>query len=249
MGMEPIGTGMIDLHCHILWDVDDGASSPMESLELVRGLMRLGFVGAAPSPHSYADRAECLERLESLRRLLAQNDLHFSLVENAENVASPEDVMALLEGKGRTVAGGRFFLMELPHAAPVPVLPNILSMIARSDHTALIAHPERCLHFQAAFDAAFEAMDAGAFLQLDVMSLAGAYGRRVQRLSEALLAEGAYAVAATDIHSVRDLSVLASSLFRLRELVPEDEVTRLFSANPQRVLNGQASLFERTSET
>ena len=137
--------------------------------------------------------------------------------------------------------------LSLPVKSPFP--PNILSMIARSDHTALIAHPERCLHFQAAFDAAFEAMDAGAFLQLDVMSLAGAYGRRVQRLSEALLAEGAYAVAATDIHSVRDLSVLASSLFRLRELVPEDEVTRLFSANPQRVLNGQASLFERTSET
>ncbi len=236
------GAGFFDLHNHILWDVDDGASSPVESLELVRGLMRLGFVGAAPSPHSWSDRAECAARLNGLRELLAQNALSFSLAENAENVASPEDVMALLDGRGRTVAGGRWFLMELPLAAPVPALPNILAMIARSNHSALIAHPERCLHFQAAFDAAFEALDAGAFLQLDVMSLAGAYGRRVQRLAEELLDESAYAVAATDIHSTRDLPALTSSLFRLRERVPDDEVTRLLTANPQRVLTGQAQL-------
>lgn len=230
--------GMLDIHNHILWDVDDGAQSPSQTLELVRGLIEMGFDGAAPSPHSYADESECRTRLTALRELLEKEEIHFDLYENTENVAEPEEILSLTSGNGRTLAGGRVFLMELPHNALFPALLNVVALISRSGHLALIAHPERCLQFQSRPESAFEALDAGAFLQLDIMSIQGMYGRRAESLAMELLDADAYGVAATDIHSPRYLPALRESLLRLQSILPEDDVQRLLDVNPRRLISG-----------
>ena len=45
----------LDLHAHLLWNIDDGPASESESIEMIRRLMALGFTGAAPSPHGDSD--------------------------------------------------------------------------------------------------------------------------------------------------------------------------------------------------
>ena len=58
---------MIDLHCHILWGIDDGAKTLDESLEMARALVELGFSHVAASPHNrpeYAPKALALERMK-----------------------------------------------------------------------------------------------------------------------------------------------------------------------------------------
>ena len=82
--------GYVDIHCHLLWGIDDGCRGPEEALESARVLVDLGFGEAAPSPHARADfpsqdGALCRTRLAELRDLLAREGVPLRLHPNAEN--------------------------------------------------------------------------------------------------------------------------------------------------------------------
>lgn len=257
--METMAGSLVDLHCHILWSVDDGARSPEEFLAMSRGLVGLGFSDAAPSPHSPAMwRYGRVPPLERARELLLAENVPLQLHANAENTTEPEDVLGLksrtspsgasigsLLSTGRTgwetvtVAGGRYVLMELPHATPVLGFHRILELVAATGHRALIAHPERCYHFRQNPDDVDLALDKGACFQLDAMSLAGAYGGAARTLALQLLDEGIYDLAGSDIHRPEDLETLSESLELLRRHEGADEFNRLFRDNPRRVLRGE----------
>src|SRR5262245_42092516 len=66
-------SGFVDLHCHMLWGLDDGAKTLDDTLEMARALVDLGFKCVAPSPHArpeYAPRALALERLAEVQSAL-----------------------------------------------------------------------------------------------------------------------------------------------------------------------------------
>jgi len=81
-------SGLVDLHCHLLWGLDDGAKTLEDSLEMARILVRLGFATVAPSPHNrleYAPKAQAEARLEEVRAALEAAGIPLQLERNSEN--------------------------------------------------------------------------------------------------------------------------------------------------------------------
>lgn len=235
-------SGWVDLHCHLLPGVDDGAKTLEASLEMARALVDLGFSTVAPSPHArpeYAPRDVVETRLAEVGAALEREGIALTLGRNAENVLDDAFLKGLGTPEARMLGAGPYVLVELPYTAPVPALLDILFRIRLKGVRPVIAHPERCQEFARKGRAA-EAVRAGALLQMDVGALMGRYGGPAKKQARAFLDEGLYALAATDLHAptgARDW--VGRAMAELRGQVGERAFVQLFREHPRRLLLGE----------
>ena len=236
-------SGYVDLHCHLLPGVDDGARTPADALEMARALVDVGVSTVAVSPHARAGCAPvevCVERLEALRTALGEAGVPLLLELSAENALVEDGFLeAVGTAAARPVHRGPYVLVELPYSAPVPALPTLVFQMMRKGVIPLLAHPERCLELQRPGRAA-EVVALGARLQLDIGALSGRYGPVARRTARSLLDDGLYAVAATDLHAPAGARRwIERAVAELRACAGDAAVERLFRDAPGRVLAGE----------
>jgi protein-tyrosine phosphatase len=237
--------GLVDLHCHLLWALDDGVETAEEALAAARLLASLGFTDAAPSPHANpewpsGDEAACEARRAELQALLKAEGVGLTLHRNTENKLD-EGFLARAEGPGRRGVGEsqRWALVELPFRGGVPALPDLVFRLRRKGVLPLFAHPERCGEFEKP-GRAEEVVRLGGHLQLNVASLIGLYGKTPRKLAEKLLGDGLYAVAATDLHHPAGAEEwIPEGLDALEKRVGRQAFDALTAGNPRRVLLGE----------
>jgi protein-tyrosine phosphatase len=234
--------GFIDLHCHLLYGLDDGAKTVAESLEMARALAEVGFTQIAPSPHAWPELPDWQvagSRRAALAQLLGEEGVSLELHPNAENRLDTELFERMERGDARALGAGRYLLVEAPFQSPLPSILDLVFRLRLKGLTPLFAHPERCLEFTEHAERGAEAVAAGAALQLDVGALIGRYGRTAQRTAERFLDDGLYAVAATDLHGpVGAASWIERSFQALRRRVGEAAAEDLLREGPARVLRG-----------
>ncbi len=235
--------GYIDLHCHLLPAVDDGAKSVEESVAMARALAAAGFAAVAPSPHAWPENpsaAAIAEKREALARRLAAEGIALELHPNAENRLDPELFDRIERDDARPLGAGRYLLVEAPFDAPLPRLPELLFRLRVKGFTPIVAHPERCLEFAERPERAREAAEAGAALQAELGALLGRYGPKAKKLCERFLDEGLYAMAASDLHGpVGADRWLPEAILALRRRVGAEATGRLLAENPARALRGE----------
>lgn len=239
-----------DLHCHLLWGIDDGPTDRSATVAMARALFSLGFSSVAPSSHAqpqFPDRAEVAERRVEAQAAIAEAGLSLALYENAENLLDERFLEREMAQQGWHINGGPWLLLEVPFEARVPALPDIVFRLRRRGSRPLFAHPERCAQFQS-LERAEEVVQMGAGLQLDLGSLTGRYGKPARKLAYRLLEAGLYAVAATDLHGPDGAEKWVSEALReLYRAVGDAELKRLMAENPARIVRGE-SLDERPSD-
>jgi protein-tyrosine phosphatase len=235
--------GYLDLHVHLLWGLDDGARDEDESLELCAALAGAGFTAAAPSPHALPElpgEAEAEERRVQLVALLGERGLGLELHRGAENRLDGELLERAGRGAARPVGAGPWVLAEAPFSLPLPGAEQLCFRLQVAGLRPLLAHPERCRAFQDDPALARRLVEAGSALQLNLGSLVGVYGRDVRRRAERLLAEGLYAVAASDLHRPEAADrTLGEGLEALRRQAGDAAVQLLLDQNPHRLLRGE----------
>lgn len=235
--------GFCDLHCHLLYNLDDGAKTLEDSLAMGRLLVDLGFSAAAPSPHNrpeYASLKEALHRLNDVQIAFNSAGIDLKLVKNSENFFLDELLIGnLCSDRARLINAGPYLLVEAPYFSPLPALNDLIFRMRLKGITPLIAHPERCFEFERKGRAA-EAVAAGALLQLDIGALVGRYGPTAKKLAQRWLDEELYAVGATDLHSPRGAEKwVAPSMDALRKQVGERRMRSLMADRPHRIILGQ----------
>jgi protein-tyrosine phosphatase len=227
--------GYTDLHLHLLPQIDDGARSMDDTLAMARVLTSLGFTQAAPSPHNrveYAPREVAVARLDEVRAALKAAGIALELAVNSENQFVDEKLFE----SGRPLNAQAVMLIEAPYTTPLHVLPDMIFRLKLKGITPLIAHPERCLEFERKGRAA-EAVNLGAWLQLDIGALVGRYGPMAKKLARQWLDEGLYAVAASDLHSpVGAEKWLGESVKALEKAVGAGGLKTLLETNPAALL-------------
>jgi protein-tyrosine phosphatase len=237
--------GLVDLHCHLLWALDDGVETAAEALAGARLLSSMGFTDAAPSPHASpdmpsGDEAACEARRAELQALLAAEGVALALHRNSENKLD-ETFMARADGAGRRGVGesARWVLVEAPFRGGLPALPDLVFRLKRKGVSPLFAHPERCAEFEKE-GRAEEVVRLGGALQLNVASLIGLYGKTPRKVAERLLDAGLYAVAATDLHHPAGAEEwIPEALEALEKRVGRGGFDRLLADNPRLVLRGE----------
>jgi protein-tyrosine phosphatase len=138
---------LIDLHCHILPGVDDGALDLQDSLGMARQAAGDGIERICATPHIRHDhdvRIDELEgRVEELNRALREEGIGVEVLAGGEVAATAVEGLGEEELKRVALGRGRWILLE---PAPGPLddgLAGTVAILAERGHRALIAHPER----------------------------------------------------------------------------------------------------------
>lgn len=240
---EDAPLGLMDLHSHVLFGLDDGARSIEESDAMLSGLASLGFVKVAATPHF--DNQRAVPNVDTQLAVIAEISARRGgelpeVITGAECIF--DDGFLALEAAHRVprLGLGRTYLVELgflPGSAPIGI-ENLLFKLQIEGCVLLAAHPERIPDLQRDRSRAAKIRSAGMLFQLDVMSLVGKYGRIAEHTAFDMLEGGMIDLVSTDLHRADDLRLLEKGMTALQRW-DAGEFVRLFSTNPALILNGE----------
>ena len=128
-----------DLHCHLLFAIDDGPAEAAASLAMAKLLVSLGFETVVATPHAlpqFPGEAVAKDRLAELAALLAREKVALRVQLGAENRLDQLFMEAELSGKGRHLSTTSCALVEAPYESVVPALPDLLFRLRRWWHHA-----------------------------------------------------------------------------------------------------------------
>ena len=200
---------MIDIHCHILPMVDDGADSLEEALEMARMAADSGVSAIIATPHcnlpleeekNYASPA-LTRAFSRLRTAIEEAGIPIDLRPGAEVLCTPQVPELIQSGMLPTLAQSRYLLLEFFFDEDLEYMDEMLRAVAAQDCVPVIAHPERYEAIQRAPYLVERWFRAGYVIQLNPGSILGRLGRRAAETAEWLLDHGLAHVVASDAHS------------------------------------------------
>jgi protein-tyrosine phosphatase len=236
---------MIDLHCHLLPGIDDGAPDEAASLEMARIAVADGIRVLACTPHVYPgvfenDTAAITAGIARLQEKLDAEGIDLMLTIGADAHLTRELLGRLGDRTVPSLAGSRYFLLEPPHHVAPPRFEQAVFDFLVAGYVPVITHPERLSwigHHYASFR---NVVRAGAWLQVTAGSLNGRFGREAQRYGDKLLDDGLVHVLATDAHGTRHRPPLLTEGWKAAEKwVGTDEAYRLVVERPQAILDNR----------
>ena len=235
---------MIDLHCHILPDVDDGPKNLDESMEMVRIFKEAGYTRVVATPHQVPGTTWMLS-LEEIRTKLAELN-HAIKNENIEldvlsgmEIAFDPLIPDLLE-KDKLLALGKtsYVLIETPFQQLPLGWEQVVFSILSKGYFILMAHPERCAQLAAGPQLVGRLIESGVYLQVNWDSFLGYHGRAALRMAHYLAENGYIHCLATDSHNpqARHAAHVKLATAKILKLIGRENLERIASENPQRIL-------------
>ena len=235
---------MVDIHCHLAPDLDDGAQSWRESLAMARMAVADGIHKVVVTPHqlgvfSRNGAEQIRRRIGELRRWLAENQVSLEVHPGAEVHAEASLADKIRDGEVLTLADrGRHVLLDgTPDS--LELLPTVLDALAAAGLTGVLAHPERLPALLRQPQRLKALVQRGCLLQITADSLVGANGDQPRQLAEWLLREGLVHVVATGAHGATSRRPLMRHAFiHITEATNADVARAVCCQNPGSIVDG-----------
>lgn len=236
---------MIDLHCHMLPGIDDGAPDLQESLAMARIAVGDGITVTACTPHIYPGMYEntatgIRAAITALRESLAEHDIPLQLVEGADVHVAPDMLEGLRRGRIPALNGTRYFLFEPPHHVAPPRLEYVAFDLIAAGYVPVLTHPERLSWIDTHYDLFAKLARGGVWMQLTAGSITGRFGGRAKYWSERMLDEGLVQIVATDAHSAsKRPPLLAEARDAVAKRLGSEEAQAMVETRPRGILRDQ----------
>lgn len=200
---------MVDLHCHILPEIDDGATSREMSLEMCKMAAQSRVTDIIATPHMtdlYAKQEfhnKVAVRLKYLNEKLQSENIPVRIHKGAEVYAS-KDILYSPDLSDLTLAGSKYLLFEFSFLdSDFDFVKEVITIIQSQSLVPVIAHPERYDFIQRDYSNINRLADCGALFQCNLGSLTGELGKRERRLAREMVNKGAVSFLASDAHRVK----------------------------------------------
>ena len=237
---------MIDIHCHILPDYDDGAEGLEEALEMARMAALSGVTDIVATPHFNGEPAE-LEQLPLIRRqyqilcaAIERAGIGLNLHAGAEVLCLPETAVLADSRKLPTLAQTNYVLTEFYFDESYAFMDETVSQLLQCGYRPVIAHPERYDVIQREPALLGRWARQGCVIQLNKGSVLGAFGSRAEQAANEILAMGLAHLFASDAHSCHNRTPHVGELCRwVEDHCDEDYAAILLEENPRRLLKGR----------
>ena len=234
---------MIDIHSHILPEVDDGPKSWELSESMCRMAAQDGIEHMIASPHAndryFYDRAyltkllgELQERIGARPNLGLGCDFHLSFENMQSAMESPEKY---------SINGGRYLLVEFSNFNIPPQIDMWLGQMCEREVTPILTHPERNPILQKSLDRVLKLVETGCAVQITASALTGLWGDRANESARWLLKKQAVHFLATDAHDVtRRPPILSAARDLVAKEFGNDVAHALVEGNPRAVVRNEA---------
>lgn len=237
---------MIDVHCHILPGLDDGAKDLETSLELARQLSLAGFHKVIATPHvfeghEFIDPDTIREAVAQLNAQLVKESIPLEVLPGSENYIFPELPRYLMEEKILTLGDShKYLLFELPMHDLPSYTDRVIFELQVQGIVPILAHPERYRFFSESPETLLEWKRKGVLMQMDLRSIEGRYGQGPRDLSAWLLEKGLVHSLGTDAHrGSHQNDSFKKSIDGFRGVIGEERFERWFKTYPKAILKGE----------
>jgi protein-tyrosine phosphatase len=234
---------MIDLHCHMLPGIDDGAPDRAVAVAMARCAVQDGITTVACTPHIYPGMYENTSAgielaIEAFRQVLAEEGIDLQLVVGADTHLAPDLIGSIRAKTVPTLNHSRYLLLEPPHHSVPPRFEDAVFSIRANGIIPVITHPERLSWIETHYPVFKRLVQAGAWMQVTAGSHTGRFGKRPQYWGEKMLDECMVLILATDSHHIdRRPPLLAEGRDAAARRVGETESWNLVLHRPRGILN------------
>ena len=235
--------GLTDIHCHVLYGVDDGARDLDESLEMLRLMRDEGIDKVILTPHYHGGHMQphmdtIKERFATLKSAAASDpyisDMHLYL--GCEIYYYPSVTEWLEEGRVSSLAGSRYVLLEFGYTNDERTIFDGVSRVAGAGFYPVVAHIERYRRLVGNMKAVRELISRGALIQINSEALYA--GFRVRSFVKKLLKNNMVDFVATDAHDTYERGpYIAKEAEYIRKHYGEDLCRKLFIDDPAMILS------------
>ncbi|MBR3319587.1 hypothetical protein IKG06_03745 [Candidatus Saccharibacteria bacterium] len=233
---------MIDLHSHLLPDVDDGVEVFDESIEIIRELARHGIKKIVLTPHYVPEtiynspRSDNLKLLHELKKSMQDESLDLELFLGNE-IYINGDISSLVKDKIISPLGnGKYLLIELPMSGIYEGYEDIFYNLQIEGFSIILAHPERYISMQKDFSILERLHNLGILFQCNLGSIVEQYGHKAKKTVKKLAKKDMIFAFGTDVHHFRDFSDIDKAIALLTKIYGKAKLDKLLVDNPLKVL-------------
>lgn len=236
---------MIDLHCHILPELDDGPETMATAIEMCLIAVDDGIRTIVATPHMLdgmfaVTPAAVHKAIGALKESLEQERIPLEILPGAD-VHVDRDLPGYLGRKEIiTVADkGRHLMVEFPQDVFPQEMGELLFQVQLKGVTPIITHPERNGGVQQNPGMLAELIEAGNLTQITAGSLTGIFGAKIQECALGLLRSNMVHLVASDAHNTTRRSPrLSEARLVVEREAGEQEAALIFVDRPKRILEG-----------
>lgn len=239
------GSFMIDLHCHILPEVDDGAKHMTESIEMARKAVEEGITTIVATPHHKHEKYDnevdiVIEGVRKLQAALDREGIPLKVVSGQEIRLYGELLEDLENNRLIGLNEGKYVLIEFPSNHVPRFAEQIIYDLQLKGITPIIAHPERNSEIMQNSDLLYKLVKRGALAQITAGSLVGKFGKKIQKFSFDLIEARLAHVIASDAHNIKTRGFhMGEAYHTLQQKFGMDAVYYL-QENAEYILNSQS---------
>jgi len=242
---------MIDIHSHILPDLDDGARSWEEALKMAALAAEDGIQIMVATPHLFKDRfnnmevindkATILVKIQEFKEKLFEEQIPLEILPGCDVHLCLRALDLLEEDRILTINDTQsYMLLELPDMAIPPGMENICFQLKSRGITPIITHPERHFLIREMPKKLKRFMDLGCLVQITASSVLGGFGRTVARFTRELLKKGYVHVVASDAHNTRTRPpALRRAVEEAARIVGKARAWDMVTTVPDKIVKGE----------
>ncbi len=218
---NPLDDGYVDLHCHLVAGVDDGAASEHETGKMLEIAGDDGIDTIVATPHVFSSHSRetdplvLFKKVEALASAYSGKDSPVTVLPGAEVFFTSNLFEYLMEYKQYlTLNRSSYFLLEFPFDFIFHGASDFMYRVMMEGLIPVIAHVERNSVIQRNPRLAYEMVQMGALCQVNAASFTGYFGEVAEDTARLLLKHNLIQVIASDAHSSSDRRPEISSVIR-----------------------------------
>lgn len=229
---------MIDIHCHILPNIDDGAQTLENSLEMAKTAINEGITTIIATPHHknnqyINEKSSILEKVNDLNAVLKQENLPLNILPGQEVRIYGEVLEDYNKGEVLTLNHTKYLFIEFPSSSVPRYAERLLYELQTEGIIPIIVHPERNKELQEKPDLLYKFVKNGALTQVTASSVVGYFGKNVKKFSEQLIEYNLTHFIASDAHNIHNRTFKMAEALDMIEANYGMDYIYLFKENAQ----------------
>nr|WP_125957173.1 CpsB/CapC family capsule biosynthesis tyrosine phosphatase [Vagococcus bubulae] len=240
----------VDLHCHILPGVDDGARTVDDSIYMARTAVSEGISHILCTPHynngHYTNKKEdIIEEVAKLQRVLDHHRIPLTLFEGQE-VRISDDLFDRMNNGDILFADlkDKYLMVEFPTTVVPEYSEAMLLELCRKGHTPIIVHPERNNVFLERPRKLQPFVNMGCLTQITNGSYLGQFGKKIQKASQKMIKYNYAHMLSSDAHNISSRGFYTRAAYDKLEKEFGSEKRQRFEQITKDIVNGDNVVVE-----
>lgn len=238
---------MIDIHSHILPEIDDGSNSLSESIEIIKKAYNSGVTDLVLTPHfilgsSYNANNKAKTKLfNSLKKEIKKEKLPINLYLGNEVFIETNILDLIKTGEITTLNNSKYLLFELPMHNEFKQLKQVVFELKLNGYIPVLAHPERYSLFKKNPQIITDLLEQGVLFQCNISSFYGRHGKEAKQLFILMLKHHMIHFISSDTHHIEDTvyDKLNDLKQDLKKYISEEEIKEILEINARKVLENK----------